>query len=763
MNIKINVLNSNVNIPKELVDAADGDELLVRIFHNRGYRNADTIRQMLHEGLYTPAQPYEFPGMQEAVNRIQAAINTGEKIFVYGDYDVDGVTSTVTLVQTFGFLGSRAGYHVPDRFAEGYGMNIDIISGLPAKGVSLIVTCDCGISNHAEVQMARELGMDVIITDHHNLPHTLPGANVILNPKLLEEGHKARNISGCGMAYFLSAALLEQAGMQEKAHELLDMLALSLVADVVSLNGENRYLLKKALPALFSTKRTGLKELFAVIEQDSKLKNEEDIAFQIAPRINAAGRMESARLPVELFLCNNMLTAGEMARRIDLLNKSRKETQQQIIEQAVKQVEEIKKNKTVLVLYNEFWHHGIIGIAAGKICETYRKPAILLTLKEDGQTVVGSARSTDSIDIYELIKECGSRLLKFGGHAKAAGLSLMKEDIDTFTGEIETKAEELYFIKDTVQVDVDMELGLGDASEELLARLERAGPYGEGFEQPLFLSRNITVVSDRKTAKNHHIMVLAGQNGERVPAVKWFGGDESLQDKVFDVVYKLGINTYRGKNELQLTVGYLSEISGKPVEVFKGILIDARMYNVNDILSNFRDAVIFYEGLASKCPVEETFDRYNISTAENLVFLSTPAGTGIFREVVSRVNPENIIINFSASPDYSFNGFMLSLMGILKYVANNENGRTRMEYLSSRLCVEEGIVRAALKYIKELGMIELFIDNESNAIFIGMCKKNQGSELVSMEKNLRAALLEKSAYQQFIMKLDIARFKEYLK
>jgi single-stranded-DNA-specific exonuclease len=355
LDVRINVLNREAVIPNAVLEAAGGDELIAKIFYNRGYMNPDTIRQMLNEAYYTPTLIEEFPGIDRAVERIQRAFRGREKICVYGDYDVDGVTSTVTLVGCLKFFTENVIYHVPDRFTEGYGMNEDVVRNLYTQGVTLIITCDCGVSNIKEINAAKELGMDVILTDHHNIPDELPKADVILNPKLLEPGHKARNISGCGMAYFLCLALLSHNGMEGRAKEFLDMLALSLIADVVSLNGENRYLLRQALPELFNTGRLGLKKLIKLAESHSKMESEEDVAFQIAPRINAAGRMESARLPVELFLCEDEESAISMAAKIDYLNMERKRVQQQIIDEAVQMVETRKKNKTILVLFGEFW------------------------------------------------------------------------------------------------------------------------------------------------------------------------------------------------------------------------------------------------------------------------------------------------------------------------------------------------------------------------------------------------------------------------
>ncbi|PNT92686.1 single-stranded-DNA-specific exonuclease RecJ [Clostridium thermosuccinogenes] len=765
MKIDVNILNENIHIPDEIIEAADGDKLIARIFFNRGYKDPDTIRQMLCEDLYTPVQPEEFPRMDKAVARIAKAIETREKIAVYGDYDVDGVTSTALLVQCLTWYSSSVIYHVPDRFTEGYGMNEDVIRSMAKDGVSLIITCDCGISNINEIKTAKDLGMDVVITDHHNLPDVLPEADVILNPKLLGEGHKARNLSGCGMAYFLALALLEHYGESEKAEAFLDLLAMSLIADVVSLNGENRYLLKKALPKLFGSKRTGLKALLEIAEKDSKLQSEEDVAFQLAPRLNAAGRMESARLPVELLLCSDAQKAMEMALKIDHLNRERKRIQQEMVDEAIEQVENRKKNKSILVLFSEFWHHGIIGIAAGKVCETYRKPAILFSLKEDGTTVTGSARSTEEVNIYELIKACSSKLLKFGGHSQAAGLSLKREDLEEFTREIEELAEREYFIKDEIKVNADMELTLDNIDEELYGRILKAGPYGEGFEAPCFITRGATVASDRKTAKRHHIMVLADGHGNRLPAVKWFGEDEDLSGKLFDIVYKIGRNTYRGNDEIQLTISHLLPVEGTPEAVFEGEFIDGRGMDIKTLLKDFEEAVFFYEGLRLKCPVDNIVDRYDLRTSkkvETLVFLSTPVNASVFREVIALARPRKVVLSFAVTQDYTFKGFMTNLMGLVKHIINKQGGRSSLEQLALMLCVEDNIMRAALKYLRTIAPVE-FLENSEDEIYIYGVKERSTANNIAVEKNIKNALMEKNAYQQFLMKLDVKSFGQYLK
>mgnify|MGYP006287273293 CR=1 FL=1 len=764
MKLIVDIKNQNIKIPDELVQAAYGDEFIARIFFNRGYKNPETVRQMLDDEHYTPTCIDEFEGIDEAVRIINLAINEGKKICIYGDYDVDGVTSTTILVECIRFLKGEVMYHVPDRFTEGYGMNEEVIKNLQDEGVSLIITCDCGIANVNEILLAKELGMGVVITDHHNIPPKLPPADVILNPKLLPQGHRAGNISGCAMAYFLCIALLENCNCENEAERYMDLLALSLVADVVSLNGENRYLLKKGIQALFNTKRTGLRALFSILEKNNKMQTEEDIGFQIAPRINAAGRMESANLPVELLLTEDESYANVLAEKIDFLNSERKNVQEKIIEEAKEQVENKKKNKAVLVLYSDFWHHGVVGIAAGKICDTYKKPAILLTLKDDGKTVVGSARSVEGVDIYELIKGCANKLIKFGGHPKAAGLSLKKEDLEEFTLKIEKFARAGFSTDKSLRVSADCNLDIKLINEEFYDKLQKIGPFGEGFEAPLFVSKNVCVVKEKKTVKNHHIMRLADENGVSVPAVMWNGSEEDYIGRKFDAVYTITKNTFRGMDEIRMTVNYLVKESEKPWRFFKGGFIDCRGKEIQDIMKDYPNAECFYEGFDIKCPVGKTIDRIKVKEARrgnDVVFITPPVNTNVFREVITAINPRKVILNFSVLPDYTFKGFLLNLLGIIKHVTKNMGGGIHVELACIKLCIEENVLFSALKYLKSMGKIDYTV--EDNIISFTNCNESPSKMAGIFERSLKDALAEKNSYMNFILNLEIEGFKEYFK
>ncbi|MEN8904949.1 MAG: single-stranded-DNA-specific exonuclease RecJ [Clostridiales bacterium] len=766
MDYKINLLNKNIKLDDELVEAAYNNPIIAKIFYNRGYKSPDKIREMLSENLYSSSDPKEFKDMKKTVERIVNAISKNEKIAIYGDYDVDGVTSTVLLMSCLNRFTDNVIYHVPDRFLEGYGMNINVINKFKEKSVDLIITCDCGISNIEEIQIAKELEMDVIVTDHHTLPDVLPNADFILNPKLLRKNHRARDITGCAMAYFLCCELYEYYNLKSETDEFLDLVAISTIADVVPLRDENRYLLKKGMKHFLNTKRIGLRALIDVVEKNSKIETEEDIAFQIAPRINAAGRMDSARLPVDMLLSPIYENSINIAKKIDELNKARKEIQQKIIDEAINLVEERKKNNEVLVLYSDYWHHGIIGIAAGKISETYNKPAILLSLKEDGKTIVGSARSIEEINIYNMINKCSKYLLKFGGHSQAAGLSLDKNNLKEFEKKIEIVARRDFNISEEKNIDVDLEMNFKNIDNKLYNDIRKAGPFGEGFRAPLFTSKGVSVLSDRVTPKNHHIMILEDENNIRLKGVKWFGSETTYQGKVFNFVYKISKNFFRGNDEIQISSEYILESFGEINKVFSGKFIDFRKYDYLESINKLKDKglsfKIFYEGLSKLDNVGNyVVDRNTVKKTDHLIFISPPLNFEYMREVLSYVNPEFIYINNSIFPDYRFKEFILNCLKFIKYIVNNFNGEVTYEEFSVKLMIEENVIYSILKYLNKMGLID-YCDIKNDSVKIKLVKKSISKDKSHYEIAVRNALKEKEAYLRYISTMDIELYLKYL-
>lgn len=773
-NYRIHIKNQGIEIEQQLIQAA-GDEFSARLFLNRGITDPDKIREMLDKDKIKLTDPFEFADMTVAIERIKEAIEQNQLIAIYGDYDVDGVTATVTFLENLSVFTSNLIFHVPDRFTEGYGMNLDVIKGLSQKGVNLVITCDCGISNIEEVKLIKQLGMDVIITDHHSLPDELPEALAVINPKLLPEGHKARDISGCATAYFVCRAL-GQKMVKFNEEKSLDLVALSLIADVVPLLEENRALIKLGIPKLLNPNRLGLKKLYEIAGRKSKIMNEEDIAYQVAPRLNAAGRLDSARLSVKLLLSEKENKATEYAEEIDKLNNERKTLQENIIKQAKEMAENEGEDAPLYVFYNQDWHHGIIGIAAGRLCEEYGKPTILLSLKEDGNTVVGSARSTESVDIFSLIATAEDLLMKFGGHWSAAGLSLKLENVEEFKKRIQVNCEVVQIASEEKIIEVDDRLDSRTITEIHYEKIKAIGPYGEGFLPPVFYSETAKVVKDRLVGNGHHIMELEGLE-KNIKAVRWNGEMVDYTGKYLDIVYDIGLNVFNGNSQLQLSIRQLEEseillndndkyiVAEKETlrfDINKIEIIDKReltfleldMFLKNNTKFNRKNILIYFEGLECDKKFQEAVGLQELSEADILIFESAPSSLASLDFVINKVKPSLVITSYLSNISYTPNTFINKLLGVIKYIVNQKDGRTDIDYLISKLNVDSRIIEVSLAFLKVRGYIYYSI-NESNNLIITLNfeeKSKEKNDLIGkkMYKQISDALIERNAFIEYI-------------
>lgn len=699
--MKIIVKNQKEKVSKELIDLCHGNEILAKIFFNRGIRTKEDFENQINNDKYIPFEPLNFPKMDLACSIIRESINSNEKIAVYGDYDVDGVTATSILVSALSSFGANVVYHVPDRFSEGYGMNLEVVRKMYDEGVKLIITCDCGIANFDEIKLAKELNMRVVLTDHHTIGDELPRADVIINPKLLPEGHKIRYVSGCAVAFFVVQALSKVLG--KETDDYSDLVALSIIADVIPLRDEGRFLFKKGLPKLLSGERVGLGALINLIPQP--VKTAEDIGFQISPRINAVGRLASAKIAVELFLTKDKEKAKELATEIDRYNTDRKNIQTAIYDQAVIQVEEKKKNKKILVLYNESWHHGVLGIVAGKISEEYCKPCIILSLTEDGSSIVGSARSTANVNIYETLKIMSEDLIKFGGHAQAAGLSLKPHNLEKFTSDIETYAD--LYIDGSIEesVFVDMILPFSMINEDLLEELKLGEPYGMDFEAPVFVSENVRIQNDVINGNKHHFLTLMDSSKTTIGCTLWNFGPDSVLNKDCTIVYSIYKDMYKERNEIKIKP---EKLIFDKVDLSDNIslLIDRRNVPVEEVIKEFKGAAVFYEGPVTYKPnlpvIGSDFDE-KIGT---LILYSLPRSNTILKRLMEKSCPDKIVINYSYLPNYNIETFGRMFLGLIKNAVDNYGGVLSVPKIAKTMLIEEEFVYTFCSFLKNRGMIE---------------------------------------------------------
>jgi len=747
--MKIIVNNRDKKVPKELLKACNNNDIFAKVLYNRGIRNLEDLRKYTDYRNYKLYSPMEFPPMKEACKMIKESLDNKEKIAVYGDYDVDGITATSILVLGLRSLNASVIYHVPDRFSEGYGMNLEVVEKLYEQGIKTIITCDCGISNFNEISRAKELGMKVILTDHHNIGEKIPDADVVINYKLLPSGHPVREISGCATAYFLIKSLYEYLG-REMEDNYLDLVALSIISDVIPLKDESRILFQKGFEELKAPKRLGLKALLDLINIEDM--SVEDIGFQITPRLNAVGRMDTARTAVELFLSDSEDVAKSLAIEIDRFNTDRKNIQNDIYVEAKQLVETQKKNKKILVLFGENWHHGIIGIVAGRLCEEYKKPCIILSRNENGD-VVGSARSTEWLNIYETLTKFSELLIKFGGHSQAAGLSLKYENLEKLTEEIENYAD-VYLAENYEEIVlVDYMLPFNSISEELFEILKLGEPYGEGFPAPKFVTSGVKILRETINKGTHHFMTLVDSTGKEIATTLWNYGPEVLQGKECTVIYDIYRDTYNGRNEIKIKI---QDIIFEHVEITENKVnwIDRRNVDITDVISEYKDCTLFYEGPLMFKPNLPTINCKHNEKISTLVLYSLPKSNKILQEVIENTCPNCVVLNYSYIPKYDAMSFQKSFMGMIKNVINNSNGKVFAKDLANLLQVDEEFVYTYSRLLVELGYVKMeSLENGELKYSINSAKKmSTDNRLANI---VTRYLKEKEEYVKYMVKSPI--------
>lgn len=460
----------------------------------RGISTVEEADRFLHPSLKDMHDPFLMPDMDKAVNRLNKAMGSKEKIMVFGDYDVDGTTAVALVYKYLQNFYSNIDYYIPTRYDEGYGISLRAIDEFAEAGVKLVIILDCGIKAEEEITYARSLGIDFIICDHHVPDDALPPATAILNPKLEGSTYPCPHLSGCGVGYKLMQAFAISNGIAYTELEgMLDLVAVSIAADIVPMVGENRIMAYHGLKRLNSNPNMGLRAIMKICQLGNREITISDVIFKIGPRINASGRMQSGREAVELLVARDLSDAYEKSLAIDQYNKDRKELDKQITEEANAIIEargERVHEKKSLVIYNKDWHKGIIGIVASRLTELYYKPAVVLTLSNGLAT--GSARSAQGFDIYKAIEASRDLLENFGGHTYAVGLSLREENIPEFTSRFEQYvAANILPSQLTPQFEVDARLTFDQITPEFLSTLRRFNPFGPGNQKPVFLTASV--------------------------------------------------------------------------------------------------------------------------------------------------------------------------------------------------------------------------------------------------------------------------------
>ena len=808
----------------ELRALVGGHPLIAQLLVQRGFDRADVVQGFLDPNHYTPSPPTALLGVEEAALLLLAAVEQKQNILVWGDFDVDGQTSTSLLVAGLRKLIDQKylRFHVPNRFTESHGIKPDFLQPWlddTSWQPHLLLTCDTGIAEAEAVAMAKARGITVVITDHHDLTpefdglapgidplwgvddETVPAnsvrrADAIVNPKFQAADEPLRTLPGVGVAYKLIQQLYVFAGIAGEEQDLLDLVALGIVADVAEQVHDTRYLLQRGLDQLRQTERTGLLALMDVSRIAPDNVSADAIGFQIGPRMNALGRLEDATVSVELLTTRDPVRAGELAAKMERLNQQRRQITTQISAAAIEMIERNPKllDYNGLVLTHPAWHAGIVGIVASRLVDTYQKPTVLL-LNPPGEAARGSARSISGVDIGGSIAACSHLLLTHGGHPGAAGLSLLPENIDHFRRELDRQIE-LHRTDDGPQgLTIDADLPFSEIDMALAEELKRLAPYGNGNPTPQFISRNLRVVNDKRLGQEgtHRRLTLQQStngtpNGRPLPLIWFNGGHVELPAGLIDLVYTLEINEFRGERNVQLT--YVDSraatedsatkdnaVDGKSVQSTDGAesnrkperqIFDLRnQLEKREALPGRHQANWYTEGTLLNTSTKEPTSqaafyapRTEITAHKNaesaLVLWSTPPSAALLETLLEAANPTTIYLCAQNTANDSITAILQETAGMVKHALRHDNILS-IERAAARLGTTQQVVRLSVRWLAAKGLIAAQVyDDEDGISLIHGSKNEDSSAKEALQAEIESHLTEIRSYRRFFNRAPIS-------
>lgn len=773
-------LQQEKDIPQDLLEHC-GSEILARLLMRRGIDSAELAAPFLDPSKYTATGPMEFAEMPAAIMRISKSIALQEKITVYGDYDVDGVTATSVMLTVLRKLGANVDYYIPNRSTEGYGLNLKAVSVLASKHrTKLIISCDCGISNFVEINLAKQLGVDTIIVDHHSMPELLPPAVATLHPKQFKESHPLFHLPGVGVAYKLGEALLQDNGMHDEIAKLHDFVTLGMIADMVPLVQENRYLVQIGLPALAKSPRAGIR---ALLDQTVKMDGTDLVGFGLAPRINAVGRLSDANLAVKLMTTEDPVEAETLAKQLDMENTRRQELCEQIFFEADQKAKAAlaQKDDMALAIYSPGWHHGVVGIVASRLVERYHRPTFVAELDEEEGKVKGSARGIPGIDLYQVLKENEHLMIKWGGHQAAAGFSCEADKADMLCRALVDTCNRMLSNRNIEpQVEIDLVLEPDQVSLDLAKLITRLGPFGMGNKKPVIAMTGLFVVNTRplgKEGKHHRIVSRDTTSGTLFESVYWRSAGRVPEiGSSIDLCFCPESNVYNNNERLQLVLNdwrmaaplvatdpnqeQQTEIfvpaatalpslhletsydgrtastvnaNGEPTVIeikdpgsrFASIEINWRDLRGHGTPQSVLEAAVRRLG-GKLCIFGETNetiegvvfnDRASIAESGHLLFWQYPPSAAVLQSVVNRSNASTVYVVGGAQLEPpDANLFLKRLLGLVRFAVNQRDGEAKSEKLSSVLSTTPLAIALGLTVLKNVGVIDWY--SEEGTIYL---------------------------------------------
>ena len=673
------------NSSNEIYNNFNLDKDITTLLYNRDIIASEDIKTFLYGGVEDITSPFLLKDIDKAVERLEIAKEKGEPVWIYGDYDVDGITSVSLCYLALKELGYNVKYYIPLR-DEGYGLNIEALNYIKSEGGTLTITVDCGISSHKEIAHANEIGIDIIVTDHHEINNGNPPAFAVINPKREDNEYKFKYLAGAGTAFFLISALFEKNNLKDELYKYLDIVAIGTVADIVPLLKENRIFVKEGLEYLRRSKWLGINMLIKKIFEDYETRkfNTYDIGFIIAPIFNAAGRLEDAKRAVELFIERDHRVCSTIISELLSKNSERKEIQEDIFQKAVEKIENEKLyENAVLIVGEEGFHHGVIGIVASKILDRYYKPTIIMEIKKDEGIATASCRSIEGFNIIEALNNFSDLLLKYGGHSGAAGFSIKIENIPEFSKRLNEYAEktisDIAFVK---PIKIDKPLAFYKISYDFLDKISLLEPFGFGNSSPIFSLNNCQFDNLRLIGKDRkHIMMNIIKDGQEFKNCVWFNSDDIFEELVsltnIDIAFKLKLETFKDKYQYKIFIEDIKEsinIENSTIHNFdlydttfpiETVIYTRRKLESNELKLAFSDAGITVANNKMYLGTLDNSTEYLLTSLKNMYNLDFNVK---LKDVIMK--DENYNVHILIDKAYSFRSYAIKQGKLFKEIKN---------------------------------------------------------------------------------------------
>ena len=673
------------NNSNEIYNNFNLDKDITTLLYNREIIDNKDIKTFLYGGVEDITSPFLLKDIDKAVERLEIAKEKGEPVWIYGDYDVDGITSVSLCYLALKELGYNVKYYIPLR-DEGYGLNIEALNHIKSEGGTLVITVDCGISSHKEIAHANDIGIDIIVTDHHEIYNGYPPAFAVINPKREDNEYKFKYLAGLGPAFFLISSLFERNNLIDELYKYLDIVAIGTVADIVPLLKENRIFVKEGLEYLRRSKWLGINMLIKKIFEDYETRkfNTYDIGFIIAPIFNAAGRLEDAKRAVELFIEKDHRVCSSIISELLSKNNERKEIQEDIFQKAVEKIENEKLyENAVLVVGEEGFHHGVIGIVASNILDRYYKPTIIMEIKKDEGIATASCRSIEGFNIIEALNNFSDLLLKYGGHSGAAGFSIKIENITEFSKRLNEYAEktisDIAFVK---PIKIDKPLAFYKISYDFLDKISLLEPFGFGNSSPIFSLNNCQFDNLRLIGKDRkHIMLNIIKDGYEFKNCVWFNSDDIFEELVsltnIEIAFKLKLETFKDKYQYKIFIEDIKEsinIENSSIHNFdlydttfpiETVIYTRRKLESNELKLTFSDAGITIANNKMYLGTLDNSTEYLLTSLKNMYNLDFNVK---LKDVIMK--DENYNVHILIDKDYSFRSYAIKQGELFKEIKN---------------------------------------------------------------------------------------------